>query len=287
MRYRFLRFPGGKPKAFTMSYDDGVRADIRLAEICCKYGVKCTFNVNAGMIHPEPGHSRLTADEIRNCLHGKGHEIAVHGYMHRASGALPPLDLIQEVLNDRLSLEKEFGGIIRGMAYPDTGINRIHTGSSYESIRRNLQDLGIAYARCAFRANDTFLLPVDWYDWVPTAHHDDPQVLELAENFASMDIDSRYCASRYPRLFYLWGHSFEFDRNENWNQVETILQILSGKEDTWYPTNIQLREYVAAYEGLIYSADCHRVYNPSVLEVWFNVDGTLYSVKPGETLTLL
>ena len=46
MHYCFLRFPGGKPKAFTMSYDDGVRQDIRLAQICTRYGVKCTFNIN-------------------------------------------------------------------------------------------------------------------------------------------------------------------------------------------------------------------------------------------------
>ena len=32
MRYRFLRFPEGKFKAVTFSYDDGLHADIRLAK---------------------------------------------------------------------------------------------------------------------------------------------------------------------------------------------------------------------------------------------------------------
>lgn len=32
MHYRFLRFPGGKVKAVTFSYDDGCRHDIRLAQ---------------------------------------------------------------------------------------------------------------------------------------------------------------------------------------------------------------------------------------------------------------
>ena len=286
MRYRFLRFPGGKTKAFTMSYDDGARDDIRLAEICCQYGVKCTFNINTGMLSQVPGKHRLMADEVREHLQGKGHEIAVHGYLHRASGALSPLEVIREVLDDRLGLEKEFGGIIRGMAYPDTGITRFHTGSSYESIRRNLQDLGIAYARSLGGDNNRFLLPTDWYNWIPTAHHDNPQALSYAEEFAGMDIDSRYCASRHPRLFYLWGHSFEFAQNGNWDRIEALLQILSGKEDTWYPTNIQLRDYVAAYENLITSADGSMVYNPSVLEVWFDVDGKLFHLHPGETATL-
>lgn len=286
MRYRFLRFPGGKTRAFTMSYDDGVRQDIRLSEICNRYGVKCTFNINSGMIHPEPGHHRLSADEIREHLLGRGHEIAVHGFMHRAPGAQRPIDAIQDVLNDRLCLEKEFGGIIRGMAYPDSGITKIHPGTNYETIRQILQDLGIVYSRSLAGDNDRFLLPEDWYNWIPTAHHDNPHVLEYAEKFAAYDYQQLYVTSRYPRLFYLWGHSYEFDNNDNWDRIEAILQIISNKEDIWYPTNIQLWEYVHAFDSLVYSADGSVVYNPTLIEVWIYGDGKLYSVKPGQTLTI-
>jgi hypothetical protein len=238
------------------------------------------------MIHPEPGHRRLAACEIREHLQGKGHELAVHCFNHQAPGAARPIDTMQEVVKDRLGLEKEFGGIIRGMAYPDSGITKIHPGTSYETIRQILQNLGIAYARSLGGDNDRFLLPEDWYNWVPTAHHNNPQVLDYATKFAGIEADKLYSAGRYPRLFYLWGHSYEFDNNDNWDRIEAILQILAGREDTWYPTNIQLRDYVAAYESLIYSADGTRVYNPTLQEVWFNVDGTDYSVRPGETLTI-
>lgn len=286
MRYCFLRFPGGKPKAFTMSYDDGVRQDIRLAEICNKYGVKCTFNINAGIIAQAPGHRRLCADEIREHLLGAGHEIAVHGFNHRAPGAQRPITAIQDVLNDRLALEAEFGGIIRGMAYPDSGVTKIHAGTSYETIRQILKDLGIVYSRSLAGDNDRFLLPEDWYNLIPTAHHNNPQVLEFAEKFVAFDYEKLYSASRFPRLFYLWGHSYEFDNNDNWDRIEAILEIVAGKDDTWYPTNIQLWEYVHAYESLVYSADSTRVYNPTLMEVWFNVDGKDYSVKPGQTITV-
>ena len=55
MRYQFLRFPGGKSKAFTLSYDDGKPADIKLSEIIAKYGVKCTFNLNGDVIRKDNG----------------------------------------------------------------------------------------------------------------------------------------------------------------------------------------------------------------------------------------
>ena len=46
MRRRFLRFPGFKLKALTLSYDDGVRQDKRFISILNKHGIKCTFNIN-------------------------------------------------------------------------------------------------------------------------------------------------------------------------------------------------------------------------------------------------
>lgn len=38
MRSVFMRYPGGKAKAVTFSYDDGVRQDKRLSEIFNRYG---------------------------------------------------------------------------------------------------------------------------------------------------------------------------------------------------------------------------------------------------------
>ena len=40
----------GKNKALTFSFDDGVRQDKRLIEIFDKYGLKCTFNLNSGLL---------------------------------------------------------------------------------------------------------------------------------------------------------------------------------------------------------------------------------------------
>ena len=46
--YFYLRFPGGKPKCITLSYDDGVEQDIRLIALMEQYGFKGTFNLNYG-----------------------------------------------------------------------------------------------------------------------------------------------------------------------------------------------------------------------------------------------
>lgn len=50
MKYRFLRFPEGRAKAVTFSYDDGCRDDIRFARTIDRYGIKCTFNINSRLL---------------------------------------------------------------------------------------------------------------------------------------------------------------------------------------------------------------------------------------------
>ena len=260
MRYCFLRFPEGKPKAVTFSYDDGCRQDLHLAEIANRYGIKCTFNINSSFLGKKPGKGPLTAEEIAQYLLPAGHEIAVHGAEHRAPGSVRPIEGIQDVLNCRIALEKIFGHIIRGMAYPDTGIGHLENGNTYENIRRYLMDLDIAYARTLGRDNDRFELPPDWYQWRPTAHHNNPRVTEYVDKFVALDLSKEHIATTSPKLFYLWGHSYEFDNDNNWDHLEAI----------W----------------LVFSADSTLVYNPTLYVLWLEIDGTLCSIQPGETLHL-
>lgn len=87
--------------------------------------------------------------------------------------------------------------------------------------------------------------------------------------------------SRSPWLFYLWGHSYEFEANDNWNVIEKFAEYVGNREDIWYATNIDIYNYVQAWKRLEFSSDGRRVYNPSATEVWFEKDGRMYSVKPG------
>ena len=87
-------------------------------------------------------------------------------------------------------------------------------------------------------------------------------------------------------MFYIWGHSYEFDNQDNWQVIEDFFKVVSNKDDVWYATNIEIYDYVKAYEGLVVSADGKRVYNPSATEVWFLEGNTVYSVKGGETINL-
>ncbi|MBE6757901.1 MAG: polysaccharide deacetylase [Ruminococcaceae bacterium] len=283
MRYRFLRFPEGKFKAVTFSYDDGVTADKRLAKLLAERGLKGTFNVNSGLWGK---NGRITPAEIREDILQYGHEVAVHGELHRASGVISVADGICDVMNCRVALEQTFGRIVRGMAYPDSGITYFTGDHTYEDVKAYLQALGITYARTLAGDNDRFQLPTDWYAWMPTAHHDNPDVMAYADKFCAINEQDTYNGGRYPRLFYLWGHSYEFDSHENWGHMEALCDKLSGNDDTWYATNGEIYDYVKAWEALEFSADDTMVHNPTATDVWFDADGHLKCVKSGETIIL-
>ena len=286
MSFLHMRFPDGKTKAVTFSYDDGVAQDLRLAALTEQYGIRCTFNINSALVAQTPGGGRLTYAQIKEQLLARGHEIAIHGEYHLAPGTSRTLVGLRDALNCRLQLEQNLGMIIRGMAYPNSGVTRFTGGSDYETVRRYLQDIGVVYARSLAGDNNGFLLPEDWYRWIPTAHHDNPRVLDWAREFAEMPVNGLYIDSRYPRLFYLWGHSYEFDTHDNWDHIEELCGILGGKEDVWYATNMEIWEYTNAFRALVFSADGTRVYNPTLRELYFETEKQLYRVRPGECLPL-
>ena len=58
-----MKFPEGKSKAFTLSYDDGHRCDLRFLDIINKYNLKSTFNLNMGIVATTKDSGRLMREE--------------------------------------------------------------------------------------------------------------------------------------------------------------------------------------------------------------------------------
>ena len=135
-----LRFPGGKTRALTFSYDDGVLQDRRLVGILNDHGLKGTFNIGSGVlgyVDPTGLMTKLQPEEIAPLY--AGHEIASHGLYHSALTALGGPAALYEIIEDRRRLEELSGGIVRGFAYP--------FGAYDASVKQLLAAAGMAYAR--------------------------------------------------------------------------------------------------------------------------------------------
>lgn len=274
----YMKLKDGKRKVLTFSYDDGVVQDIRLVNIFNKYGLKATFNINSGCYLPEDVtreklRGRLKRSEAIALYKDSGHEVAVHGLEHKFLSKLKPAEMVREVLEDRKNIEKDFGTITRGMAYAYSDYNA-------EAIEI-LKQCGIVYSR-AVASTKSFHFPTDWWAIQPTCHHANESLMALAEKF--VDTQSRYPSDNW--LFYVWGHSYEFDDRDNWDVIERFAEYVSGRDDVWYATNIEIHDYIRAYEALVVDAATTRVFNPTLIDVWFTENGKTYCVKAGETVVI-
>lgn len=246
--FSYITFPEGRSKTLTMSYDDGRIHDKRLVEIFNKYGIKGTFHLNSGWMDPELVKMREEAVKLY-----EGHEIATHSLTHPTLTRLSDTALVTEILEDRKNLEKLTGRIIRGHSYPNGAYN--------ENVKQILKSLGIVYARAVSSTND-FEMPEDFMEWHPTCHHSAPDLMEKAKWLVEFN------KAQYLKLFYVWGHSYEFDRDNSWGVIEEFCEYMSGHDDIWYATNIEIVDYMKAARGLIWSADGSHVYNPYACDVW-------------------
>lgn len=256
-RYPFLRFPGFMDKAVTLSYDDGTVFDKRLMEIMDRYGLKGTFNINSGRF-PTAGPRYFTKEQAYEQYKDSGHEVAVHGRNHLSLADVDSAMAVEDVISDRKALEEMFGTVITGMAYAN--------GSFDDNVVEILKNCGIEYSRTVI-STESFDIPTDWLRLPATCHHSNPRLMELARKFVE-EKPADYMWRKTAKLFYLWGHSYEFDNENNWEVIEEFAEYIGGREDIWYATNIEICRYVKAYNALIFAANGNSVYNPTATDLY-------------------
>lgn len=264
----------GKKKVLTLSYDDAIKADKRLMRILDAKGIKCTFNVNSGGYSDgsNPDDRRMTKAEAIAAFKNSGHEVALHGYTHPHLHMLDEMEIIREIAEDKKGIERDYGIIARGMAYP--------YGSYDDRVVDILKKCGIVYARTVAQTL-SFDIPADWLRLPATCHHNHPELMTLAKRF----VETEHIRG-FSQMFYVWGHSYEFDNDNNWHVIEEFADFIGGRDDIWYATNIEIFDYITAYQRLETSYEKNRIHNPSGISVWVQIDGKVYEIKPNEKLNI-
>ena len=219
----------GKMKAVTLSYDDGVEQDIRLIALLDKYGMKGTFNLN-----PDRQQYTDTFQKSAVTVHHldwkelprvyANHEVAGHSCTHPHLENLDGERLREEIITCQDQLSQHFGRSMYGFAYP--------YGTYNDQVLAVEREAGIRYSRTCVQRCD-FSLCENLLELSTTCRHANPDLLRLAEQFVALQPDT-------PQLFYLWGHSYEFDELNNWDLMEDFCRIISGHDDIFYGTNSEV-----------------------------------------------
>jgi hypothetical protein len=264
-------FPGGRSKAFNISYDDGVLQDIRFVELLNRYGLKGTFNLNYGLMRQnftwqhECGMTVRRIPEEQVVAVYAGHEIASHSYSHPYFDNASEAEILKELGSDKFFLERLFGREVAGYATPFY----FYSDLMADCVRH----CGFAYARISEESND-YSIPEDFYRWRGSKFHWDDDLEDFVLGFLESDRELALCQ--------LVGHSYDLDVLNLWERMEQICRWVSESGDVWAATHIELVRYLRAMDKAAIS-EC-KISNLSESELWFRVDGKALVLQPGETL---
>lgn len=219
-----LKRDGTPKKYFTMSFDDGCRQDAAIMELLKKYGLSCaTFFLNTGL--NADGVNGFSLDEVASGVYD-GFDVECHSLTH---GILPDiqndLDAIKrEIVQDVENVASAVGIQPVGMAWP--------YGQYNEKIaKRIMANSSIRFGRVVVGTKD-FSLPVGFMQWQPSCGISDDILMQMAEDFVKAD-----CTE--DMLFYVWGHGYELDQYDLYDELETLIKMIAEADDIVPVTNAE------------------------------------------------
>ena len=266
-------YPGGKDRAFNITYDDGVLQDLRFVELMNRYGLKGTFNLNSELmcngfswIHPNGMEVKRLSPDTARWLY-RGHEIAshtrTHPYMHDLHGE----DLRSQLLDDKLALEAMLGVPVSGFAVPFDFYS--------PEIAECARECGFEYARMS-EFSHSYTPCRAWYFWKTGFYHIEPGLMKFVDGFLKTEEELTVCQ--------IVGHSYDLDAENLWETMEKILDKVSRDGRVWSCTNLELVRYLKAMDRAVITE--HFIHNPTDTELWFRSGGKTVRLGPGEKYDL-
>ena len=178
-------YPGGRDRAFNITYDDGVLQDLRFVELMNRYGLKGTFNLNSELmlsefswIHPNGMEVQRLAVDTARWLY-RGHEIASHSLTHPYMSSLSRDEIMTQLGEDKRALEALLGMPVAGFAVP------FHFYSA--EIADCARECGFEYARMSEFSN-SYIPCRDWYYWKTGFYHIEPGLEAFADGFSGRGV---------------------------------------------------------------------------------------------------
>lgn len=176
-----------------LSIDDGCASDVRVAALADKYGIECIFYwpVEWHSLAYDNGYKPLTLTQAYEIV--KDFEIGSHTITHRHLTKLSEQDARNEIVDSKFMLEDIFGIDVTKFCPPrgyTNGELTKYTLQHYESQRLTKGE-GLLHIHPDSGANGN----IPWREY-----------------------------ARRHTITEAWGHSWEFDKYNLWDELEAYLR---------------------------------------------------------------
>lgn len=237
-----------KPRIVTTSWDDGDRADLRLAEMLRSREIKGTFYVPNTPYGERPA---LSHADLR-ALSSEGFEIGAHSVSHKLLWGLSAEELAREVGPCKPMLEDILGTEVRMFCYP--------CGRYNSNVIRALKQAGYSGARTVrMLATRLEFNPFEMPTTVQIIPQPRSNYLKNVARAGKMEGVRVFLANMTrldnwlelgKRLFdsvlqnggmwHLYGHSHEIEKLGLWHELEEMLDYVGKRKGVTYVPNCEL-----------------------------------------------
>jgi peptidoglycan/xylan/chitin deacetylase (PgdA/CDA1 family) len=223
---------------FTSSWDDGNELDIKLSKILSEFDVKGTFYIPINF-----KMRSLSEKDIRKL--SKNFEIGSHSFSHPVMTKLEQKEIFAEASKSKSILESIIKKKIRCFAYP-FGICNV-------KVARIIGSAGYSYGRTADELRTEMpenLLKSGFTISVSNT----PRLLFLRQGNLLSNLKSNFrwervaknllsSALRKNSVFHLQGHSWEIEKEGNWDSLVEFIESVSRLRNIEFMTNQELAAY--------------------------------------------
>jgi len=240
----------------TTSWDDGAKADLKIAQLLNKYGLKGTFYI------PKTSDLKTLTDlEVKEL--DRVHEVGAHDFNHDHLTQLDLNELKNQISGAREYLEDLLGKQIKMFAYP--------RGEYNQQVKEVVKENSFLGARTV--KEFCFTQPDDFFEIETTIHiypfpfrkrdanhyhltrflfqplqRKFTKVLKMGLPFNSFFnwLNLAKNLFNYTKekdgVFHLWGHSYELDKYDMWNDLEELFRYIRLHENIISLTNSEVLE---------------------------------------------
>jgi peptidoglycan-N-acetylglucosamine deacetylase len=234
-----------KPRIVTTSWDDGDRADLRVAALLQAGRLPGTFYVP---LTGYRGWPTLDAAQLRELAAG-GFEIGAHGVTHRTLRGLPAAAIETEVGLSKRTLEQTIGREVAMFCYPrgryDRRVVERVQAAGYRGARTTrMLATGLRFGAFEMPASLQVFPHTEWTYLRNMAKARQPGRmasylgrLRGAANWVELGkrLFDRVLAE--GGVWHLFGHSWEIEQRGLWAGLEELTRYVSGRPEVRYVSN--------------------------------------------------
>lgn len=205
---------------FITSWDDGHILDKKIVELNKKYKIPGIFYITIDYVGRK---DYLTWDDIKEIDAEENQEIGCHTINHPADMKLLFNDqIIAETGGAKGILESVLGHKVNKFCYP--------RGRYNENVIYALKDSGFLEARttkvgCLTKSSDPFRQDTTVHVYSGRSEYEGRDWF----SYANLKLDEAFNLNKEGKdvYYHLWGHSWEIDRDKEWDKLEEFYKLIS------------------------------------------------------------